>query len=188
MTVTIRVRSSRAKVAAALRALPAACSGRAATGGTAARTLLVRLGLQALTSVSEGFAVRSRGGTDDSGLAWPKLKRLTIKLKKPRAERPREAILRDDDLLRDSLTPGTPPEAASAEPPPVELQVFRLGKGSVEVGTRRKHAMAHHTGVPPRLPQRRLWPERWPARWLGGLLKQARLGVVEVLKESLGAP
>lgn len=84
-------------------------------------------------------------------------------------------ILRDTGLLLNSLSPGV----TSAE------QVFRVGPGEVIVGTNRKGAAAHHSGVPGRLPQRRLWPEprKWPASWWLDIAEQARAGLVEVASQ-----
>lgn len=79
-------------------------------------------------------------------------------------------ILRDTGLLLNSLSPGISSPA----------KVFRIGPGEVIVGTNRKGAKAHHTGVPGRLPQRRLWPlvSRWPASWWRDLLEQAGAGIL----------
>lgn len=81
-------------------------------------------------------------------------------------------ILRDTGLLLNSLSPGVGSEN----------QVFRLGRGEVIVGTNRKHAKAHHEGVPGKLPQRRLWPEpgKWPAKWWLDIAEQARAGLVDI--------
>lgn len=81
-------------------------------------------------------------------------------------------ILRDTGPLLNSLSPGV----ATAE------QVFKVGPGSVIVGTRRKGAAAHHAGIPGRLPQRRLWPEpgKWPASWWKDITEQARAGLIDI--------
>lgn len=81
-------------------------------------------------------------------------------------------ILRDTGLLLNSLSPGV----ASPE------QVFEVGRGEVTVGTNRVGAAAHHSGIPGRLPQRRLWapPDQWPATWWQDLLEQAKAGLVEI--------
>lgn len=82
-------------------------------------------------------------------------------------------ILRDTGLLFNSLSPGSA----------VPERVFRTGPGEVIVGTNRKHAGDHHTGVPSRnLPQRRLWPEphRWPSLWWLDIAEQGRDGLVDV--------
>jgi hypothetical protein len=84
----------------------------------------------------------------------------------------RVEILRDTDLLFNSLSPGTP----TAE------SVFRVAQGSVTVGTNRKGAAAHHRGVPGRLPQRRLWPlvSRWPTTWWADIRDQVKQGLLEI--------
>lgn len=112
----------------------------------------------------------------DKGLAarraWAVLKRegVTTLIAKY-GNRPVE-ILHDTGLLLNSLTPGT----HSAE------QVFRLGQATVTIGTSRRGALAHHRGVPGRLPQRRLWPElrRWPATWWQDMLDQVRVGLIDM--------
>lgn len=82
-------------------------------------------------------------------------------------------ILRDTDLLFNSLSPGV----SSAE------QIFRVGRGEVIVGTNRVGAAAHHHGAPSRnLPQRRLWPlvSRWPANWWSDIIDQAKQGLLDI--------
>jgi hypothetical protein len=81
-------------------------------------------------------------------------------------------ILRDTGLLLNSLSPG----AESEE------QVFRPQPGEITLGTNRVGASQHHSGVPGRLPQRRLWPKpsNWPSNWWADLTDQARDGIVEI--------
>lgn len=102
--------------------------------------------------------------------AWAILKRegATTLLQKYGGRR--VEILRDTGLLLNSLSPGV----ASAE------QVFRVGRGAVIVGTNRKGALAHHRGVPGRLPQRRLWPApaRWPESWWRDIRREVKRGMV----------
>lgn len=95
-------------------------------------------------------------------------------------------ILRDTGLLKNSLSPGVSPDAASSLPPRVKHQVFRLGKGEVIIGTNRTGALTHHKGLG-HVPQRRLWPlpSRWPARWWGMILDQLRQGVIEIVAHAL---
>lgn len=80
--------------------------------------------------------------------------------------------LRDTGLLLSSLSPGV----AS------QHQIFRVGPGQVIVGTNRRGASAHHSGVPGRLPQRRLWPHpgRWPVSWWTDIAETARDGLVDL--------
>ena len=92
-------------------------------------------------------------------------------------------ILRDTGLLFNSLSPGIAPDAAlSTDPPKPRHQVFRAGHGQVVVGTNRKHALAHHHGVPGHIPQRRLWPApaRWPSSWWEEILFQGRQGLLDI--------
>lgn len=86
-------------------------------------------------------------------------------------------ILRDTGKLLSSLSPGEPSEHS----------VFRVGRGDVTVGTNRPGALAHHEGDPPRLPQRRLWPEpeRWSTGWWRGILVPVRDGVVKMVMDEL---
>jgi len=81
-------------------------------------------------------------------------------------------ILRDTGLLLNSLSPGIT----------IAEQVFRVLPGEVIVGTSRKGAASHHTGIPGRLPQRRLWPEpsRWPSSWWLDLAEQGRAGLIDI--------
>ena len=81
-------------------------------------------------------------------------------------------ILRDTGVLLNSLSPGTSPGS-----------VFQPGPGSVTIGTNVPYAAAHHSGVPGRLPQRRLWPEpsRWPAAWWEDMTEQVRDGLVDIV-------
>lgn len=92
-------------------------------------------------------------------------------------------ILNSTGLLLTSLTPGIAPDAASFRPPKQPLQIFDIAPGTVVVGTLRKGAVAHHYGVPGKLPQRRLWPEpaRWPSSWWTNILESATLGVIDLV-------
>lgn len=84
-------------------------------------------------------------------------------------------ILRDTGLLLNSLSPGV----ASAE------RIFRVGPGEVTIGTNRKGAADHHSGIPGRLPQRRLWPEvsRWPSSWWADVQDQVKQGALDLAIE-----
>jgi hypothetical protein len=72
---TVHVRASRQAVRRAIFAIP-----RMATASrvTAAKALLVRLGLVLLGRIKQAFIVRARGGTDESGLKWAPLSKKTI--------------------------------------------------------------------------------------------------------------
>lgn len=89
----------------------------------------------------------------------------------------RAEILRDTGQLLDSLSPNS----GSPE------QVLRVGRGEIVVGTNRKGAMAHHHGIPGKLPQRRLWPEpgKWPASWWKDVLHEIKQGMVELIVQNV---
>jgi hypothetical protein len=91
-------------------------------------------------------------------------------------------ILRDTDVLYNSLSPGVGAASAAATVPSSPNQVFRLAQGEVILGTNRKGAAAHHAGIPGRLPQRRLWPHpsRWPAPWWLDALFTLREGIIDI--------
>jgi len=84
-----------------------------------------------------------------------------------------EEILHDTGLLLESLRP----ESFSAE------QVFEIADGRVIVGTRREGAEDHHKGRPPKLPQRRLWPDPadWPSSWWDEITAEVQSGVVDMV-------
>ena len=96
-------------------------------------------------------------------------------------------ILRDTGLLLNSLTPGVPAESAGSGIPSVPNQVFRVGEGSVTVGSSVKYAAAHHHGIPGRLPQRRLWspPSSWPSSHWDGILDHVKQGLIDIVLEKL---
>ena len=102
-------------------------------------------------------------------------------------------ILRSTGALMNSISPGIDPsETRPPVPPPKpqgeggENQVFRLGYGSVIIGTNRKHALTHHEGTA-RIPQRRLWPEpsKWPQEWWDQIIEQGKLGLLEIIQSKL---
>ncbi len=165
-----------------LGALPGGPHSAHAKPTRASRTLWVRIGLAALVEIHKAFGVRSRGGTDASGLSWPPLAEATIKRKG------HSLILIQTKALEASLRPGARPDDAGPTPPQVDNQIFRPGENSVTVGSSLPYAPYHHNGVPGRLPARPLWSEtsRWPSSWWSSLLEQARAGIIEILKEELG--
>lgn len=75
---TVYLRTTKAAVLDAIRSLPAACSGHVSETTNAAQALLTRIGLTALGHIREAFVAKARGGTDDCGLAWPKLAKSTV--------------------------------------------------------------------------------------------------------------
>jgi hypothetical protein len=98
-------------------------------------------------------------------------------------------ILRDKGLLLNSLSPGLilTQEQPPNPPPTPPNQIFDVGPGEVIVGTNRKGAAANHTGIPGKLPQRRLWPNpnNWPASWWSAVVEQGRMGLVDILLDRL---
>ncbi len=82
-------------------------------------------------------------------------------------------ILRDTGKLLNSLSPdGNSPD-----------RILRVSNGTIIVGTRVKYALAHHRGVPGRLPQRRLWPKVFPASWWKDILAQGKQELVDLLTQ-----
>lgn len=75
---TISVRGTRQEVVDLLRTIPKFARGSAPI----AQTLLVRMGLALLYRVKTAFIVKSRGGTDDTGLRWQPLAPSTIAYKR----------------------------------------------------------------------------------------------------------
>ena len=211
---TVTTRMSRAKVMAALTALPQEMTG----AGSAARDLLTRVGLAMLRRIHGAFLVKMRGGTDEAGDRWAPLSPVTIAMRlrrrgigspKKRSRAKRKVVLsgdispahqraraiirsagarydkygRDAEILHDtgrlllSLTPGS----NSAE------QVLEVSAGRVIVGTNREGAKANHEGRPPKLPQRRLWPDPsdWPPEWWDQILTEVQDGVVDMVAQQV---
>jgi hypothetical protein len=187
-TRTITVQASRREVVALLRSLPARASGHQHVGATSTQRLYVRIGLTVQDFLYRAFRQKSQGQADATGLRWPKLAPLTIRLKRRTAPANATKILREFDDLSRSLEPAARPADAQPLPPRRRLQVFELRTGSITLGTRRPYALAHHQGVPQlRLPQRRLWPEpsRWVRSWWERFLSQSRLGLMDLIETLL---
>lgn len=92
-------------------------------------------------------------------------------------------ILRDTDVLLNSLSPGLPGDSGEVGPANAN-QVLRAEPGAAIVGTNVPYAAAHHHGNPKKnLPERRLWPEssRWPAAWLAEEVEQLKQGSKRLL-------
>jgi hypothetical protein len=171
--VTIHVRASRAAVRAVIARIPEVARG----GGATANLMMARTGVALLDRIKAAFLVKSKGGTDDGGDRWRPLLPKTAarsqqKGKQSKKKQGERGILRDTGALLASLSP----DKESRD------QVFRVGPGSVTVGTNRRGALAHHGGVPGRLPQRRLWPapKKWPGTWWQPVLRQVQLGIVDI--------
>lgn len=111
--------------------------------------------------------------------AWFKIKREGVQTYFNKYKGSHAEILIDTGVLLNSLTPN--PEGKGAG-----MQVFRIERGSVTIGTKRKGAGSHHRGNPHRnLPQRRLWPEpnKWPDEWWDDVLSTVQKGVVDITIE-----
>lgn len=74
----IYVRSTRAKVREKIARAIAAASGRNGDAHDASVAMQTRIGMTALAHIKDAFITKSRGGTDESGLNWPKLAKSTI--------------------------------------------------------------------------------------------------------------
>lgn len=76
---TLHTRRSFPEVQAALRRLPAILAGREPDPtGHVVREIQLLVGVQALSLIWEAFVTKSRGGTDECGIRWPRLSPRTI--------------------------------------------------------------------------------------------------------------
>ena len=78
MNITIHVRATREQVLAILRQVPAIASGHGQSAAGLQQALLIRMGLALLGRIRTAFIAKARGGSDESGLRWPPLKKTTI--------------------------------------------------------------------------------------------------------------
>ncbi len=126
---------------------------------------------------SQGLAIFKGNKASAAKRAWGILKREGATTLLDKYGTRKVEILRDTGLLLNSLSPGV----QSAE------QIFKVGNAEVTIGTNRKGAAKHHTGIPGRLPQRRLWPEiqRWPQSWKDDMVEQARDGLVDIIVKEI---
>lgn len=77
MEQTVHVKGTRAKVVKLIRSLVGSSHGLAQHGDVMQQVLL-RIGHAALFRIREGFTIRTRGGTDETGLKWQPLKKSTV--------------------------------------------------------------------------------------------------------------
>ena len=107
-----------------------------------------------------------------AAVAWLILKKEGVQTLVDKYGRRKVEILRDTGLLLNSLSPGVISDNS----------VFRIAPGMVIIGTNRKGAVAHHKGIPGKLPQRRLWPpvDKWPDSWWEDIREQAVQGLLEI--------
>lgn len=170
-TVTIRTRSAKGLARKIAKALPG-------------KVTLANVGREVLEVVHEAFLIKSQGGTDAAGDRWQHLASYTVRVKQAsRRKKVRgnaETILMEGGDLERSLRP---PAGTRAR----KDQVFKVGQKDVTVGTSREWSWTHHKGIPPWLPQRRLWPppDAWPQEWWNRVKNAARMGVVETILKAL---
>ncbi len=131
-----------------------------------------------------------------AAIAWTELKKQGAKTKLEVFGSRQVEILRDTDVLFNSLSPGELREDgpdASYSPPGGEggdEQIVRDGPGQLIVGTNVAHAAAHHRAkTPNRL--RRLWPDGGsiPAAWMDSFARKASGGLswaIQLLADDLG--
>src|SRR3974390_99998 len=74
----IYVRTTRQRLSQAIRSIPLAARGNIGAAQEAAKGLLLRIGMAALSKVRQAFVVKARGGTDECGLKWPPISPPTI--------------------------------------------------------------------------------------------------------------
>lgn len=127
-----------------------------------------------------GLAIWKGDKTRAAKHAWAKVKGSGAKTVLGTYGNSPALILRDLELLMESLKPGTPGQ--------VPYQVFRVNVDTVIVGTNRPWASVHHKGTA-RIPQRRLWaePSQWPQAWWDDLARVEQEGLVEILESIMGA-
>lgn len=81
---TIYVRATRTEVLGAISRIPQA----ARSGGVIANAMMVRCGMVALGRIRAAFIVKARGGTDEAGDSWKKLKPETIAYSRRHRKKP----------------------------------------------------------------------------------------------------
>lgn len=187
-TRTIAVRASKAEVLRVLRGLGGVVSGAPFTRGAESQRFKARIGLTVQDFLYHAFRQKSDGAADATGLRWPPLAPLTIRLKRRTAPANATKVLREFDDLERSLKPALRPEDAQANVPQVPWQVFRIEPRSIVLGTSRKWAEVHHRGSG-RIPERRLWPKpsTWVTTWWSSILHQAQRGLMDLIASLLSS-
>lgn len=74
----IHVRGTRRDVRRIINQAAAAASGKSSQAQEIVEGMQTRIGMVALGHIRDAFVTKARGGTDESGLSWPPLKRSTI--------------------------------------------------------------------------------------------------------------
>lgn len=140
--------------------------------------MLLRVGKVLLKLIRQSFIIKSKGGTDTTGIRWAPLQPSTIKRKKKTTRRARSDILNDTGELLKSLTPDSNNK----------YQILRISRGKLVIGTSREGAAKHHKGdLAKRIPQRKLWPDpqNWPDSWWEEILTEVQKGVVDTIVQKL---
>ena len=127
-----------------------------------------------------------------AGMAWNRIKAEGGKTKlEVYGNRPHE-ILRDTEVLLNSLSPGElGSDGVSYRPPEPDAdggQIFKTIANGVIVGTNVKYAAAHNYGVPDRkLPARPFLPKKcpqvWLERWMGALERALQSGLTRAVSK-----
>ncbi len=174
--VTIQANATSDGIRIALAKLP-----KSVTEGKYSKQLLTRLSQVVFTLIRESFLIKSSGGTDAAGDRWAPLQPSTILARKRKggSKRYRQAILRDSGKLLKSLSPSDQYGISTD-------QIFRIEKGAIVIGTKRKGAMTHHYGSPKKgIPQRKLWPDpqSWPDSWWKKIKEVIVEEIVKITKE-----
>ena len=130
------------------------------------------------------FQVKSSRGRGIDGDSWQELSPVTIKkrnlkYKKKNGRRfrfnPNPPILIDTGALLRSLTPAKTPTRKSNR----KHQILNHGNGWVEIGTDTGRKTDNHTGKPPKLPQRRFWPDDIPDLWMQRIIQELIEGIMD---------
>lgn len=99
---TIYTSQSRAEVKQILGLVPGICAGNIPDSSGVIHEMQIRLGTLLLDKIQDAFVAKARGGTDEAGESWPKLKRATIANRRPaprkkRGVRPRGLLTAAQD-------------------------------------------------------------------------------------------
>lgn len=154
-TITAKYRGTRQNLLQMLQSLPGILSGHLPDPTGLVAEVHRRAALALMRKLHESYRVRSTGGSDPDGLPdWPALAPYTVR-KKGHAK-----ILIDTQQLFDSLNPDTM----------TGHTILNLLASAIEVGSNRSGddgvpLLTKHARGGPRLPQRRLIPEKVPGSW-----------------------
>lgn len=113
--------------------------------------------------------------------AWIAIKKRGARTKLAILGNRRDQVLVDRGLLRRSLQPGF---LSAVDYQPEQGQLNRHETGRLILGTKNRHARAHHEGLG-NLPERRLWPNIVPDAWWEEMLDQCVDGLA-IIAELFG--